>query len=181
MSNLRKSFVTVLLAIAAVFMLLVSYDYGQISAQGIADTALSRASPYWTFIGMWVFMTLALCAIASIILIWSMPKRYLAVKRQDEDGTLTVNPSAIEGYVKCILAEDAAVYAPKVKVFVKKNTLRVDVNTQVAQNESVIDVARHLEYQLKRDLEDFLGVTQDPEVHVNITTRAPTKTTPRVV
>lgn len=181
MNNLQKSFVTVLLTIGAVFMLLVAYDYGQINAQGIYDTALSRASPYWALTGMWVFSILALCATISIILIWLMPKRYLAVKRQDDSGTLTVNPSAIEGYVKCILKEDAAVYAPKVKVFVKKKTLRVDVNTQVAQNEHVVDVAKHLEYQLKRDLEDFLGVTQDPEVHVNITTRAPTKTTPRVV
>lgn len=181
MSNLQKSFITILLTLASVFMLLVAYDYDQLNTHGITETVLSRASPYWLITSMWVLVILSLILVLTIILTWLTPKPYLAVKRSYDDGSLAIAPSAIEGYVKCILAEDASVYNPKVKVVISKKNLRVDINTQVAQSKSVVNVAKHLEFQLKRDLEDFLGVTQDPEVHVNITARAPTKATPRVV
>lgn len=184
MSKLSKVLLSILLMFLCGVASIAAWDYNRLYSYEeymIPSQSFPGIGPYSAYTLSIIYLIIAIALFISIFVVIFWPNNYISIKRERGKGTLEVKASAIKGYVECILDEDPTVYKPSVNVTLKKRRVDIDVTTQIPKNVKVNNVAKTLEFRLRNELRDFLGVNQDPNVKVRVYKQESTRKTPRVV
>ena len=98
------------------------------------------------------------CSVVSNACYTLYPKQYLEIQLPDVDGELKLKNSAIEGFVRCVVANHNFIKDPTIKVNSRKNKCLVHVEGQMLPSDNIIKRTQIIKDEIADGLTQFFGM-----------------------
>ncbi|MDT2675310.1 alkaline shock response membrane anchor protein AmaP [Enterococcus dongliensis] len=154
---------SVLLMMAIITSPYLEFPFGMrrvIFLRDILSNMYIKQFLFWTAI---VF-SIALLIVILVLIFYPRIKKTFVIK--EDNGRLSLDKKAIEGFVHSKLKEVGFVSEPKVKVRATKNKLKVYVTGQLTRTSSIIGKTGALMEEIEDELQEILGTKEKVKVDI---------------
>lgn len=115
----------------------------------------------------WVALVFAVVVIILILVLIFYPRVKQTFVLKEEQGRLSLDKKAIEGFVRSKIQGEGFVQSPKVKVRATRNKINVNIIGELTRTSSLIGKTEALMEDIRQDLQQILG--SEEKVKVNVT------------
>ena len=119
MSKNKKIFYLILCILILTILIPILLDYLKFSGLGLHLVGWNKNSFLEFYLSRYIFWgALVLSAVVLFLMLVTLfyPKQYLEIQLPDVDGNLKLKNSAIEGFVRCVVANHNFIKDPTIKV-----------------------------------------------------------------
>lgn len=117
---------------------------------------------------LWTSIVFFVIVLVGILVIIFFPRRYSEIELAENQGTLKLSKSAIEGYVKSLVESEGIMKNASVKAKLYKDKFKVDVKGQVVPRSNVIANTVQLKNSIETGLKAFFGVEHDVDFTIKV-------------
>lgn len=117
---------------------------------------------------LWAAVVFAVVLLIAIIIILLYPRLSTEIKLSDKEGKLFLKKSALEGYVKAILAENRYMENPSVTIKLFRRKFKVNVTGKLLSRENITEKTEKIGQEIRSGLNDFFGIDHKVKFHVQV-------------
>lgn len=157
--------IMIILLISVLFSVLVNNQY--IANLNFMDPA------YYPLIGQWIPIYLfwssiffICCSLIAILIILFLPNNFTEILLKDSGGKLILKREGIEGLVKSSVQEFSFADISKSKVKLSNKKIKIKLFGDLKQQGDTIEKTNELTNKVKNDIQNFLGITNQIDIHV---------------
>lgn len=158
MSKTKKILYLILCILILTILIPILLDYHKVSGLGLHLVDWKQISFLDFYLSRYVFWgTLVLSAVVLFLMLVTLfyPKQYLEIQLPDVDGELKLKNSAIEGFVRCVVANHNFIKDPTIKVNSRKNKCLVHVEGQMLPSDNIIKRTQIIKDEIANGLTQF--------------------------
>lgn len=123
----------------------------------------------------WVSLGLVMVLFVSWIVLLAWPRRQATYLFQQKLGELTINRQAVTNFVASAVAREPFIKNAKVKVEMRRKKIKITVKGQLTKNKDAATQGQRFIEQVRQDLVDCLGVSQQSKISVQLKGYQPQK------
>ena len=171
MSKTKKILSLILCILILTILIPILLDYHKVSGLGLHLIDWKQISFLEFYLSRYIFWgTLVLSAIVVILIfvILFYPKQYLEVQLPDVDGELKLKNSAIEGFIRCIVADHNFIKNPTIKVNSRKNKCLVHIEGQMLPSDNIIKRTQMIKDDIANGLTQFFGMNHRVKLDISV-------------
>ena len=146
-------------------------DYLKYSGLGLHLVDWNQNSFLEFYLSRYIFWgALVLSAVVWFLMLVTLfyPKQYLEIQLPDVDGNLKLKNSAIEGFVRCVVANHNFIKDPTIKVNCRKNKCLVHVEGQMLPSDNIIKRTQIIKDEIADGLKQFLGMNHRVKLYISV-------------
>lgn len=159
--------ILILILMLAFFSITTFYQYTEnLSFRFLPLSKYPLIGQYFPPFLFWLSVVLIAIGLISIIVILLFPKKIEKMKLQKNKGTLSIESSAIKGFVQSIVDQKSFIEPPKVKVAVTKRKIKVKIIGELKRTTDLIQKSESLIDSIETNLKQLIGVQQEIKIDV---------------
>ena len=116
----------------------------------------------------WGALVLSAVVLFLMLVTLFYPKQYLEIQLPDVDGNLKLKNSAIEGFVRCVVANHNFIKDPTIKVNCRKNKCLVHVEGQMLPSDNIIKRTQIIKDEIADGLKQFFGMNHRVKLYISV-------------
>jgi len=117
----------------------------------------------------WVALAFVVILLLVILFLIFYPKTISSFSQKRENGSLTLNKSAIEGLVRSMIHEDEFIDSPRISVRATRNKIKVNVKGKLKRTSSLIGKTGTLMSEIEQKVKHVLGTDEPVKVAIKYT------------
>ena len=171
MSKNKKIFYLILCIIILTILIPILLDYLKFSGLGLHLVGWNKNSFLDFYLSRYIFWgALVLSAIVLFLMLVTLfyPKQYLEIQLPDVDGNLKLKNSAIQGFVRCVVANHNFIKDPTIKVDCRKNKCLVHVEGQMLPSDNIIKRTQIIKEEIADGLKQFFGMNHRVKLYISV-------------
>ena len=171
MSKTKKILYLILCILILTILIPILLDYHKVSGLGLHLVDWKQISFLDFYLSRYVFWgTLVLSAVVLFLMLVTLfyPKQYLEIQLPDVDGNLKLKNSAIQGFVRCVVANHNFIKDPTIKVDCRKNKCLVHVEGQMLPSDNIIKRTQIIKDEIANGLTQFFGMNHRVKLYISV-------------
>ena len=153
MSKTKKILYLILCILILTILIPILLDYHKVSGLGLHLVDWKQISFLDFYLSRYIFF---------------YPKQYLEIQLPDVDGELKLKNSAIEGFVRCVVANHNFIKDPTIKVNSRKNKCLVHVEGQMLPSDNIIKRTQIIKDEIADGLTQFFGMNHRVKLYISV-------------
>ena len=171
MSKTKKILYLILCILILTILIPILLDYHKVSGLGLHLVDWKQISFLDFYLSRYIFWgALVLSAVVWFLMLVTLfyPKQYLEIQLPDVDGNLKLKNSAIEGFVRCVVANHNFIKDPTIKVNCRKNKCLVHVEGQMLPSDNIIKRTQIIKDEIADGLKQFFGMNHRVKLYISV-------------
>lgn len=171
MSKNKKIFYLILCILILTILIPILLDYLKFSGLGLHLVDWNQNSLFRILSFKIYFLGCSStfsCSVVSKLVTLFYPKQYLEIQLPDVDGNLKLKNSAIEGFVRCVVANHNFIKDPTIKVNCRKNKCLVHVEGQMLPSDNIIKRTQIIKDEIADGLKQFFGMNHRVKLYISV-------------
>ncbi|MBJ8349844.1 alkaline shock response membrane anchor protein AmaP [Streptococcus zalophi] len=126
----------------------------------------------------WMSLVLFFAVIIVILVVLFYPRTKTEIDLKEKQGTLLLNKSAIEGFVRSLINNKEIMETPNVSVKLYKRKFKVVVSGTLESRVNVIPEVSQIKADIEKGLKEFFGLNQSVKFEISVKKIRPPKKEP---